>query len=245
MPIKRYIISNLSNRVFKYFPEAKYEKDIFVRNSDSIDIKRINSLQITNFRLIDSSSARGVTLNNKSSNFMKELKESGINCIIDLRREASKSSKYANNCYENGLEYFDFPLNKNMPIFNNITGTKLNTEERLKSNQIFLEKLPKFFEIMNKGRVYIACLLGLHRTDLAVTLNYLLNPKEPYAPPILSHMFLKNEANLTNKYIASVKRLLMNLSETDRVKIGMSENFGDVFNSRVAKLRMMNGNKLL
>ena len=84
------------------------------------------------------------------------------------------------------------------------------------------------------------CLLGLHRADLAVTMNYLLNSKEPTTPPTLSHMFFPEEINLTNKYIGKVKNMLKNLTQKDKEFLKMPDCFSDIFDARVLKLRLMN-----
>ena len=216
------------------------QKDEFVRSTDSLDIARLKALNISHFRLIDSNSVRGVTLANQKKPILTELKECGIYNVIDLREEGCKDSKYDQSCAENGLEYMNFKLKINMPIFNAPLATKLSSEERAKQNHEFIEGLPKFFEKMNNGKYYMACLLGLHRTDLAVTMNYLLNPKEPKTPPTLSHMFIKEETNFTNKYIGAMKNLLKNISVKEKAFLGLPENFHQIFDSRVLKLRLMN-----
>ncbi len=248
--IKNVPITCIKNKIVKYIP-VKYilpktlsNTNSFTKNSDILDIGRINDFGIKHFRLINSNSIRGVTLSNQNPKILKELKECGINHIIDLRREANSESKYANNCKENGLKYFPFPININMPIFNIAVTSKMSMQERKDSINSFIKLLPQFFKTMNEGRVYMACLLGLHRTDLAVTLNYLINPIEPASPPILSHMLISDETNMTNKYIGAMKNLIKNLSDEDKEKLGLPKNFVDKFNTRITKLRMMNGNKV-
>ena len=216
------------------------QTDEFVRNTNSLDIARIKALGISHFRLIDSNSVRGVTLAKQKTSILKELKECGIDTIIDLRSEGGKDSKYAQDCADNGLEYMNFKLKLNMPIFNAPLNSKLSLEDRAKQNREFIEGLPKFFEKMNNGKYYMACLLGLHRTDLAVTMNYLLNPKEPITPPTLSHMFMKEETNFTNKYIGAMKNVLKNMNAEDRKFLGLPENFKNIFDARVLKLKIMN-----
>ena len=215
--------------------------DEFVRTTGGVDIARIKALNISHFRLIDSNSIRGVTLANQKKEILKELRESGIETIIDLRAEANADSDYAKDCCDNGLDYFNFKLKINMPIFNMPLASKLSTEERDRENREFVERLPDFFELMNRGRYYMACLLGLHRTDLAVVLNYLVNPKEPKSPPILSHMYIKDETNFTNKYIGAMKNLYKNITQKEKDILGLSDNFKEIFDARITKLRLMNG----
>ena len=160
------------------------EHDVFTHNSE-IDINRLKGLDIPHFRLIDSKSVRGMCLAKKNPQIFTELVESGINTIIDLRKEGSNESNYAKNCWENGLE--------NMGFFN-LPNTKKESSAEFKiMMNDFVKQLKYFFYLMDKGGVYMGCLLGLHRTDLAVCMNYLLNPEEPQTPPTLSHMFYKDE----------------------------------------------------
>ena len=214
--------------------------DEFVRSTGSLDIGRLKNLGISHFRLINSNSVRGVTLANQDPDLLTELKECGINTIVDLRPEGSEDSRYAQNCKKNGLDYFNLKIRDNIPIFNAPFSGKMTAEERRASIEKFVNQLGDFFKLMDNGKIYMACLLGLHRTDLAVTMNYLLNPNEPATPPTLSHMFFPQETNLTNKYIGNVKNLTKNLTAKDKVFLGLPENFTDIFSSRILKLRIMN-----
>ena len=216
-------------------------EDEFVRNTGSLDIARLKLLGIKHFRLIDSNSIRGVTLANQKTSLLKELKECGINTIVDLRSEGDVGSKYAEACFENGLNYVNFKLKINMPIFNLPLSSKLSTDERKSEIEAFIKRMPEFFKIMNEGKYYMACLLGLHRTDLAVVLNYLINPVEPKTPPVLSHMYMSEETNFTNKYIGAMKNLLKNITPEHRKFLGLPDDFSSIFNARILKLRLMNG----
>lgn len=215
--------------------------DEFVKSTGSLDIARLKLLGIKHFRLIDSNSIRGVTLANQKTSLLTELKECGIRTIVDLRAEGGDDSKYAETCRENGLDYVNFKLKINMPIFNLPLSSKLSTIERQQEIDAFIKRLPDFFKIMDEGKYYMACLLGLHRTDLAVVLNYLVNPNEPKTPPILSHMYMKEESNFTNKYIGAMKNLLKNIKPEHKQYLGLPEDFNSIFDVRILKLRLMNG----
>jgi len=206
------------------------DEDYFVKQVDALDIDRIRDLRIKNFRLIDSNSVRGVCLTGAKPELLSELKSAGIRTIIDLRREADPSSKYAKKCRFVGLEYFPMPTNDTMPLF-----TRFGKAEAKD-----VENLSTYFQLMNRGQVYMGCQLGLHRTDLAVTLNYLLNPNEPATPPSLTHMFMKSETNVTNIRINAVKNLFNNLSQGAKETLGIGGEFLTTLNSRISKLRMMN-----
>ena len=216
-------------------------EDEFVKSTGSLDIARLKLIGIKHFRLIDSNSIRGVTLANQRTSILTELRECGINTIVDLRSEGGENSKYAEACRNNGLNYVNFKLKINMPIFNIPLSSKLSIGERQAEIEHFIQRLPEFFNIMDKGKYYMACLLGLHRTDLAVVLNYLINPNEPKTPPILSHMYMKEETNFTNKYIGAMKNLLKNITPMHKKQLGLPEEFNTIFDARILKLRLMNG----
>lgn len=213
--------------------------DLFIRQ-DSLDIVTLKALDIPHFRLIDSNSVRGMSLANKPAQILQSLKDAGIQTVIDLRKEGSYDSKYAKNCERLGINYFNFKLKENMAAFNMPGTTKLSSMEFTDMMEGFTKQLGYFFQLMEEGKVYMGCLLGLHRTDLAVVMNYLLNPKEPQSPPILSHMFYKEETNFTNKRIGAIKNLLRNINPEQRFKLHMPDNIQEVMASRITKLRLMN-----
>lgn len=244
LPLNLLNLTSVSSPNFKQAVPNFYTNipvhDEFVRSTGSLDIGRLKNLDISHFRLIDSNSVRGVTLANQKQSLLSELKECGINTVIDLRPEGGDTSKYAQACKKNGLDYFNLKIRDNMPIFNAPFSGKMSAEERKAAIETFVKQMSVFFKLMDNGKNYMACLLGLHRTDLAVTMNYLLNPNEPTTPPTLSHMFFPEETNLTNKYIGKVKNILKNLSTSDKEFLQMPENFSSIFDARILKLRLMN-----
>lgn len=125
-------------------------------------------------------------------------------------------------------------------MFNSMGSARESFDEFSANREVFVKIWINFSKLMERGRVYIGCLLGLHRTDLAVSMNYLLNPIEPQTPPSLSHMFYRDEVNLTNKRIGSTKNLIKNLSAVHKEFLGLPVDLNGIFNERVVKLRMMN-----
>lgn len=216
------------------------ERDAFIRSGATLDVVRLKNLGIENFRLVDSKSVRGQCLTAKPQQLFQDLKEAGIETVIDLRREGSPSSQYARKCEAAGLRYIHFQTNDSFPAFNCRGSNKISSDEFAKLMDGYTSQMVDFFDEMSNGRVYIGCLLGLHRTDMAVAMNYLLNPVEPESPPFLSHMFIKDEPNLTGKRIGAAKNLLRNLTEEHRLKLGLPEGFNEIFGVRVAKLKLMN-----
>lgn len=94
---------------------------------------------------------RGRTMSSKHQNYAwQTLVDAGIKRIIDLR-EADKSERFPRICSHFGLEYFHYPVD-------NAAQTVVQ----------MVELFPEFCEQIDQGDFYIACAMGLHRTDIAL-----------------------------------------------------------------------------
>jgi len=114
---------------------------------------------------------RGRTLSAKKRRWLlQKMKTSGIDTIIDLRA-GDQSDDFPSACQDAGLKYFHFPVDKS----------------RTKDEKI-IENLPAFIETINNGRFYISCALGLHRTDIALSLYYIFNPNAQEPPVLYGHI---------------------------------------------------------
>ena len=230
----------VKEKIGPVFQEHFIERDEFIRSGATLDVTTLKNLNIDNFRLIDSRSVRGQSLAAKPLQLFYDLKRAGIETVIDLRREGSEDSKYAKKCHAAGLNYLHFQTNEHFPALNPRGSNKISSLEFANLMDGYTTKMVDFFDEMSNGRVFVGCLLGLHRTDIAVSLNYLLNPIEPECPPLLAHMFLKSEQNVTGKRIGAVKNLWRNLTDEHKAKLGLQEGFKDILDVRIAKLRLMN-----
>lgn len=94
---------------------------------------------------------RGRTLSSKHLKYAWPIiVEAGVKTVIDLRNLDS-SNRLVEYCEQYGMEFFHYPVDKK----------KLNTE-------VMVDLLPKFCELIERGDFYIACAMGLHRTDIAL-----------------------------------------------------------------------------
>lgn len=94
---------------------------------------------------------RGRTLSSKHLKYAWPIiAEAGLKTVIDLRNLDS-SNRLVECCEQYGMEFFHYPVDKK----------KLNTE-------VMVDLLPKFCELIERGDFYIACAMGLHRTDIAL-----------------------------------------------------------------------------
>ena len=95
--------------------------------------------------------ARGRTLSSRHQLYAwKALTEAGVKTIIDLR-EQDHSLRLPMLCAEYRMHYFHYPID--------------NARETVAS---MVELFPAFCEKIDEGDFYIACAMGLHRTDIAL-----------------------------------------------------------------------------
>ena len=148
---------------------AKYNKaQINFKSTGKINIEQLKSLNIPNMQIIENDCVRGESLSSKKNRrFIHPVKESGVEQIVDLREKYSSLS-YQDICDKQGLLYHHIPIDSS------------SVDDRE-----IISKLPELFNALTAGKTYIACAQGLHRTDIALALNYIFNPIKPKTPPIM------------------------------------------------------------
>ena len=160
---------------------------------------------------------------------MSKLKDAGIKCIIDLRNESNiaKAKKF---CNLNGMEYIFFPVKYDEKI----------TQEDL-------DRFPIFIEAMNKGNYYIGCVEGTNRTDVAIGLNYLFNPKCNIVPEFRSSVPQKSLSMLGkagNEIIGRTQRFKKEYTITEEFvqKLGWKnlDDFFKEYNKRMKQISQKN-----
>ena len=98
---------------------------------------------------------RGRTLSSpRQASAWIHLVQGGIRQIIDLRADYS-SEGYARTCKNWGIEYYHYPI--------------AHDDESIRR---MVEGFPEFCRLIDEGRFYIACAMGLHRTDIALCLYW-------------------------------------------------------------------------
>ena len=93
--------------------------------------------------------------------------QSGVKTVVELR-DGDHSDRHCSLCEQNNIRYFTFPI-----------------DSHTVSNEVIAPKLQQLFEIIDSGDFYIACAMGLHRTDMALSIYWLfhgadLNLQSPY-----------------------------------------------------------------
>ena len=183
-----------------------------------VDFKRLREAHIPNLRIVDNRGVRGETLSSpKNDRYLPLIKKCGIDTVIDLRGE-DYTPKYKVKCDKFGLNYVHFPIDKD----------KIDP-------RTIIDKLPEFFNLLERGKFYIACAQGLHRTDIALALNYVFNPKQK-VPPFLAGHTIDHTVKMENinRRINSVYRAL---TPEDKAKLGWTEDYEKEFLRKRTVLR--------
>lgn len=153
----------------------KGDVDNVPQSTKLLNVDRLKSLGIPNFRLIDNNCVRGETLSSrKNKKFLIPVSKNGIKNIIDLRDKFSSQS-FEQMCRQNHLNYYHIPIDSSSV-----------------NNRKLINSLPKLFNVLEQGNAYVACAQGLHRTDIALAINYLFNPRKQETPPIMYGHFREN-----------------------------------------------------
>ena len=101
---------------------------------------------------------RGRTLSSpRQASAWQPLVEGGISQIIDLRADYT-SNNYVHTCREWGISYYHYPI--------------AHDDESIR---FIIENFSEFCYLIDKGRFYIACAMGLHRTDIALCLYWVFH----------------------------------------------------------------------
>ena len=139
----------------------------------SIDADGLRGLAIPNLRIITRNDAvigvRGESLSGRNRKYLWAVKKCGIHTIIDLRT-ADHTNKFKPACEEAGFNYFNFPV-----------------DQSYTSDEEMLRNLPQLINAIEQGGFYLACALGLHRTDIALALCWLFVPQTQEPPIMFGH----------------------------------------------------------
>lgn len=128
--------------------------DIIHPLAHSLDVDMIMRSDIPDLaRVYDGFRGRTLSSPRQASAWI-HLVQGGIKQIIDLRADYS-SEGYARTCRDWGISYFHYPI--------------AHDEETIRK---MVEEFPKFCKMIDDGRFYIACAMGLHRTDIALCLYW-------------------------------------------------------------------------
>lgn len=155
---------------------------------------------------------RGTTLSSRHNmRHWRTVVDGGVRTIIELRDE-DHSDRLCRMCEIYGIRYFAFPLDSHSV-----------------PNEVIAPRLQEFFDIVDEGDFYIACAMGLHRTDLALTTYWMFHGADNgLQPPFLKGHILNGEIvtnRLHNKVFRRLNSLHAYLSENPIIKIPDRDTF--------------------
>ncbi|MBO6257321.1 hypothetical protein J6N69_04740 [bacterium] len=226
---RKYIRQHYENEIMPY--QSIYEKeprldeyklkqliDFFAAKPKNIDGETIYGLPLSNVHKISDSRRyspniyRGSTLYDAPEWVIQKIKDSGIKTVINL---ADYGNSYRKKIEKNGLEYVDF----------NISSIRCNyLNENEKKN-----KLISFIKAMQKEYVYMGCEYGTYKTDAAVMINNLFNPKVKGYCKIYSPEMISDIPQIADE-------IYLNMTEKDKKELGWTPEFEQQFNKKIEKL---------
>ena len=125
---------------------------------------------------------RGRTLSSPKQAFAWPIvRECGIRTIIDLREDGIYT-RTQELCDKYGMEYFYYPVDK-----------------ELKHIHEMVSLFPKFCSLIDKGHFYIACAMGLHRTDIALCAYWVFYAADKGLAPPAIRGYRKADGHDTDK----------------------------------------------
>ena len=168
----------------------------------------------TNIQNIDTAygGVRGTTLSSRHNmRYWQTVVDSGIRTIIELRDE-DHSNRLCRMCEIHSIRYFAFPMDSySVP------------------NEVIASRLQEFFELIDNGDFYIACAMGLHRADMALSIYWMFHGDDNgMKPPILRGHIADGKLvldRLNNKVFRRLNSLYAYLMDNNVVHIPDRENF--------------------
>ena len=168
----------------------------------------------TNIQNIDTAygGVRGTTLSSRHNmRYWQTVVDSRIRTIIELRDE-DHSDRLCRMCEIHGIRYFAFPMDSHSV-----------------PNEVISSRLQEFFELIDNGDFYIACAMGLHRTDMALSIYWMFHGVDNgMNPPILRGHIIDGELvldRLNNKVFRRLNSLYAYLMNNNVIPVPDRETF--------------------
>ena len=203
--------------------KIEQETGTFVNRPNAL-YERLKPLGIVDLAPVYGSGVRGRTLSGRGSvRMLKKVREAGGEVVIDLRTR-DYTDRFPQNVADAGLEYFHIPIDRQ----------KTDVHE-------IIAALPGLFERMDKGGFYMACAMGLHRTDIAIASYYVLHPSVPIAdvPEMRGH---RKDGKFRCEDIATRLNSIMRGITPDELKaLGLPPDYEKEFSRR--KKRLFDANR--
>lgn len=152
--------------------------------------------------------ARGRTMSSRHQVYAwHALQEAGMNTIIDLR-EKDKTERLPALCEEYGMRYFHYPVDTAAEAITNM-----------------VELFPQFCELIDAGDFYIACAMGLHRTDIALNAYWLFHAANNGVHPPTIHGYRQEDGHALDKLNRVLNALYAAFTERNGIEPMSQQTF--------------------
>lgn len=160
-----------------------------------MDVEKILSTNIPDIYPVYGG-VRGRTMSSKHQIYAwPVLKEAGLQTIIDLR-DQDFTDKYQKTCEKRGFRYFHYPV-----------------DNKGKTVPSMVQLLPQFCELIDQGNFYIACALGLHRTDVALCTYWMFYGADKGLPPPAIRGYRQEDGHDTSKIMRVLNSIYKYMTE--------------------------------
>ena len=162
-----------------------------------LDIERIVQTNIPELAPVYGG-VRGRTISShKQAYAWKAVVAAGLRQVIDLRKDYS-ADRYPELCRHYGVDYFHYPI--------------ANDRETIAK---MVELFPVFCEKIDQGGFYIACAMGLHRTDIALCIYWVFYAADKGIAPPAIRGYRQEYGHDTNKIMRVLNAFYRHMSEQD------------------------------
>lgn len=160
-----------------------------------MDIQRIIDTRIPDVAPVYGG-VRGRTLSSKHNAYAwPAIIEAGVKMVIDLR-DCDSSDKLPYICSKAGIGYFHYPVD-------NAAGCI----------DFMITLLPQFCEAIDRGEFYIACAMGLHRTDIALCTYWIFYGADKGIAPPPIRGYRQEDGHNTNKIMRVLNAMYARMTE--------------------------------
>lgn len=171
-----------------------------VASNGTLDIEAIIGTQIPDIAPVYGG-VRGRTMSSRHQAYAwPTIEKAGIKTVIELR-DGDSSEKLRQLCEQFGMEYFHYPV-----------------DNRGGCVESMVELLPRLCEYIDKGNFYIACAMGLHRTDIALCTYWVFYGADRGVTPPPIRGYRRDQGHDTNKIMRVLNAMYQFMTERDGVE---------------------------
>lgn len=160
-----------------------------------MNIERILQTQIPDIAPVYGG-VRGRTMSSRHQAYAwTTLVEAGVKRVIDLR-DVDTSDRLPFLCQQYGMEYFHYPVNNHAAQVGSM-----------------VKLMPQFCQLIDEGDFYIACAMGLHRTDIALCTYWVFYAADKGIAPPLIRGYRQEDGHDTSKIMHVLNSIYKYMAE--------------------------------